>query len=46
MRPSPRVTVGDLLEGRDWRANADWGRKLGFDEPALPRRIAWRSSCS
>lgn len=27
--------VGLVLEGATWRANPDWGAKLGFDAPAL-----------
>ena len=27
--------VGLILEGATWRANPDWGAKLGFDAPAL-----------
>jgi homocysteine S-methyltransferase len=27
--------AGLILEGATWRANSDWGAKLGFDAPAL-----------
>lgn len=29
--------VGMVLESATWRANADWGAKLGYDRPALRR---------
>jgi len=30
-----RYRMGIVLEAATWRANADWGRKLGYDEAAL-----------
>ncbi|MDQ3466495.1 MAG: hypothetical protein M3500_17845, partial [Actinomycetota bacterium] len=30
-----QANVGFLLEAATWRANADWGALLGFDEQAL-----------
>jgi S-methylmethionine-dependent homocysteine/selenocysteine methylase len=32
-----RMNLGIVLEAPTWRANADWGMKLGYDAPALSR---------
>ena len=37
---------GFIAESPTWRANPDWGRKLGYDPPALDAINARRSRCS
>ena len=32
---------GFVLETPTWRANPDWGAKLGYDRSRLARRSAW-----
>jgi homocysteine S-methyltransferase len=36
-RMARRLELGLVLESPTWRANADWGARLGYDAPALAR---------